>query len=133
MASEQVRPIRAWAEFDKWSVFVWFADEKWGFSYHPKNGANGPANHWGVESLTDAVFSVDGPLRSLRVLFSTEHWLAVQTSDVEVVWAWLYAPGPRIVGNAIALMDMEFIATSDAEAIQRAIDAAVQWIGAKGQ
>lgn len=138
--SETPRPVRAWAEFDEWSVFVWFVDGKWGFSYHPKGRANGPANYWGVATLGEAVFCVSGdqPLRSLRILLSTGHWVEL----VRKVDAVTIAQGRKAVMLDPGCMKFLLFASDgvwlhggwympevpDTDAVTRALAEAVAWI-----
>ena len=135
MASEQVRPIRAWAEYENWSVFARLTDGSWDFVVTP-TGADGEAAAGTTMSFETAIRGryIEAPLRSLRVLFSTGHEVLLEQSPCGVEhedWEWLATlmQGGAFRAERISMPN----STSDADAVQRAIDAAVQWIGEQGQ
>ena len=124
MVSEQVRPIRAWAKHDEWFVLAHLqSPDWWQFWEIPKTGQGDPSCNGYLESL--AVGLQDeyyGPLRSLRVLFSTGH---------EVKCWWRYDDskfGCVLSGEGVVSKLKFWPKVADVADVELAIDAAVQWI-----
>lgn len=124
-----VTPVRAWAEYDEEATFSRLTDGDWDFVVTPK-GAEGEAAAGTTESLMTAIKGryIDAPLRSLRVLFSTGHEMRLHAYLPEQQ-AWEMTMGSW--GFGWIKMRRTIAAGTDAEAVQRAIDAAVAWIGAQ--
>lgn len=122
-----VTPVRAWAEYSEWSVFADTGHRMFSADAYPR-GKDGRKEQvaWGDEDLPSLVRHLEqfGPLRSLRVLFSTGHAVTITPyADEDVGTGALWKVGNWVQAGVQA--------DTDADAVQRAIDAAVAWIGAQ--
>lgn len=135
MAGNQVMPVRAWAEYPEWSVYIeqWWTED-WYRVDIPKG-----ANH-GLRILTQddtrellpipslvAALAIEmsspyGPLQSLRVLLSNGETLTLGRAN-DWWWYWTLSDPPQIGGYA----DGGFEDDNDAEAVQRALTAAAAY------
>jgi len=146
--SEQPRPVRAWAEYDEWSVYAEddFDGEKhspfWAF-WTPKTGDYAHDDSRAKSVLHVIELSSDdfmdcGPLRTLRVLLSTGHWVElVRKADSVTI-----PQGRKAVMLDPGCMKFSLFASegawlhggwympevTDADAVARAISEALAWI-----
>lgn len=133
--SEQVQPVRAWAEYDEWSVFADRVGPEWDIWVSPRNEHGVLWHRAGMSGLLAALPGADtcGPLRSLRVLFSTGHEMELERAwyedgrDPSDDWRLSVTDGAEWADKSFVDMGL-----SDADAVQRAIDATVQMAGQHG-
>jgi hypothetical protein len=83
-----VKPIRAWAEYDEWSVFLdhyTAHDERWYFESHliPKGREGAHVKHDGFTGVANffSMLPDIGPLRSLRVLYQNGYALELDAGE----------------------------------------------------
>lgn len=129
--SDSTMPVRAWAEYDEWSVFLCGDTGPFWLTATPK-GATGNVVSTGwhsswrcvVDALTD--WSHPGPLRSLRILLSTGH-----TVRLELGYS-THGPRPAhwmTLGRfPVIELETSFTEESDIQAVTRALAEAVAWI-----
>ena len=135
--SEEIRPVRAWAEYDEWSMFI--EREKNSFRWQwvpfaiPKTGAGTYSFLIARDSLVE-VFSQPadgrprfdfGPLRSLRVLLSNGCEIRL---DREAAYGVVMLPKPGwCFLSEHGQNEISFQAATDAEAVERALAEATAW------
>jgi hypothetical protein len=137
MTERIVRPIRAWAEYDEWSVFMDHytgiaSDERWFYDAHlvPK-GANGACTgHGGFRGIAD--FFGDepkplGPLRSLRVLYENGATLILRQWPAYSNGPWKWDLWDHGGAHRRMLATGDFPEDKDSEAVERAMVAAAAW------
>lgn len=121
--TEPVVPVRAWAEYSEWSVFIDKAADKGFDTWHiPKSGQARVVTGWAL-SIYHVFMATNpdenfGPLQSLRVLLSNGHELQLEWTPYE--WRWYihaFRDDPEIPYGL-------FRDDNDAEAVQRALTAA---------
>ena len=103
--------------------------------YVAPTGSFGRPWHGNCTGVADALHAGFGPLRSLRVLFDTGHevelqrWEQTSLYGVEYpkFWKWVMR-GPGIGLFERPHDDWPLGETTDTEAVERAISAAVEWI-----
>jgi hypothetical protein len=132
MTDRIVRPVRAWADYDEWSLFardpMEHSGQYWKFYCIP-NGAKGEpyvSTKPGVTAILK--FMEDqriGALRSLRVLYENGYELKLECyaniNGLDITkrhWHW-YLKGVDCAG--------EFAEDKDSEAVERAMIAASAW------
>jgi hypothetical protein len=134
MTERLVRPVRAWADYEEWSVFMDHytgiaSDERWFYEAHliPK-GANGACTgHGGFRGLVDFFKNEPkplGPLRSLRVLYENGYEMELDADDGPFPgeWEWLVlGPGQTYQASG------SFKEDKDTEAVERSLIAAAAW------
>lgn len=82
--AEDVKPVRAWAEWDEWTGYLpWDQD---GALVIPKGGAGDAYEIRHCLTPQELVLWISelggfGPLRSIRVLLSNGAWVLIETSD----------------------------------------------------
>jgi hypothetical protein len=137
MSERLVRPVRAWGEYDEWSVFALYLSSDWQIWEMPQTKNGLPITGFSA-SLYAAIDRIEVPLRSLRVLYENGYELKAKaregtirgTSDYGTTWDWslwmpltpgtVYAmPGPVASGS--------FPEDKDSEAVERAMIAAAAW------
>ncbi len=142
-------PVRAWAEYEEWSVFILLGRnmgyQRWQI---PKGADEKPHAIDRVDGyLSDALELVNcGPLRSIRVLLSTGHEVHIHPhGQAQPYWVDRTKPRPNgdywccsIWGEAPTgweqrphMKSLEtFFAATDSEAVERALAAAIAWVTA---
>lgn len=141
--SEQLnpQPIRAWAEYDEWSPYIYptiFGE--WSSVCIPKTGQESHVvAHGFARTIPDWIRvqgSELGQLRSLRVLFSTGHEMEligwdehIEPGGARYGWdhVWQLSVGDTCIADWV-----DDGSEGDQQLVQRTIDAAVQWIGQHG-
>jgi len=143
--SADVTPVRAWAEYDEWSVFFDAEHELVGLQWFPKGAVGEASSNWhGVMGgLTDALSRFtghlirdSGPLRSLRVLFSNGTVLILELDRSNFLNGWLFRDiveadtwdGGRAHDRWLTTVLMDRTGLTDGEAVDRAIEQAVKWL-----
>lgn len=127
--TEPVVPIRAWAEYSEWSVFIdryTGVDDRWYFDCYliPKGREGACTGHGGFRGLVDFFTDLPKPLgslQSLRVLLSNGHELRLEWTPYE--WRW-YIHAFR---DDSEIPYGLFRDDNDAEAVQRALTAAAAY------
>lgn len=124
--SEQPRPVRAWAEYEEWSVFTSTCEGNWDFVVTPK-GATGEAAAGTTVSFETAWKGryIEAPLRSLRVLLSTGHEATLSRDTRQGGWWYM-----RLIrcGRPEFGRNTAFEADTDVDAVARALAEAVAWV-----
>ena len=131
MSNRIVRPVRAWADYDLWSVYLEFEDGKLGFRRYviPKGGAGRLTESFDVFPGVAAALQGDGPksgsLNSLRVLYENGWWLRLDplkgpTTTAVHDWFW-YLHQEQ---DAPEIPHGRFTEDKDSEAVERAMIAA---------
>jgi hypothetical protein len=137
MTDRLVRPIRAWADYDEWSVFAiqsateigGFRSDGWQRWDIPKAAKWQPSQYRVAYSLVDTLDFMDlGPLRSLRVLYENGWWLQLDPIRGGITtaisdWFWCLHQGtddPEIPHG-------RFTEDKDSEAVERSMIAAAAW------
>ena len=126
MTDRIVRPVRAWADYDEWSVYLEFEDGKLGFRRYviPKGGAGRLTESFDVFPGVAAALKGDGPksgsLRSVRVLYENGAELILGTGYAGRGWGWIVQYGDRHASG-------DFTEDKDSEAVERAMIAAAAW------
>jgi hypothetical protein len=129
MSERLVRPVRAWGEYDEWSVFALYLSSDWQIWEMPQTKNGLPITGFAA-SLYAAIDRIEVPLRSLRVLYENGYELRLTAvSFIEGLptslthWAWSLWPkkGMDAAANGI------FAEDKDSEAVERAMIAASSW------
>jgi hypothetical protein len=133
MTDRIVRPIRAWAEYDEWSVYLqqWDA-EYWDVVFTPNGDddwAYSRKEFSGIADFVQGSAGADmtvhvGPLRSLRVLYENGYEMELDADDGPFPgeWEWLVlGPGETYQASG------SFKEDKDSEAVERAMIAASAW------
>jgi hypothetical protein len=136
MTDRLVRPVRAWAEYDEWSVFALYLSSDWQIWEMPQTKNGLPITGFSA-SLYAAIDRIEVPLRSLRVLYENGYVLKANRREalpprpgyINVTWYWYLFPpeivdGYRVVGQ---VADGLFPEDKDSEAVERAMIAAAAW------
>ena len=142
--SETPRPVRAWAEYDEWSVFLnsmpmagpWFVAVPKGAKDHAIVDMLSEMGRDAIRWLTtpEPVIFHPGPLRSIRILLSTGHtiWLygviSWRDHSKRLCWRWYLREGRAELVRGDIPTD-----TTDTDAVSRALAEAVAWIEEQGQ
>lgn len=132
MTERLVRPIRAWAEYDEWSVYLEDYDGEW-VNVHIPKGNNDWSYERGVyDGIADFATNLQvvrlgfGSLRSLRVLYENGHELQLEQWHKDLndsnVWPWILRDR-----NHDAQADGQFTEDKDSDAVERALIAAAAW------
>ncbi len=129
MTERVVRPVRAWADYDTWSIYMADMDAlTWDAVLIPMGLANW--QRWtdgrGVADIAKLAETKLGiPLRSLRVLYENGYELKLQAyANINGLdpekrhWHW-YLVGVDAAGD--------FAEDRDSEAVERALIAAAAW------
>jgi hypothetical protein len=142
MTERIVRPVRAWADYDTWSIYMADMDAlTWDAVLIPMGLANW--QRWtdgrGVADIAKLAETKLGiPLRSLRVLYENGYELKARsregtipgTSESSILWDWGLS-APLTAGSVYALpgpvASGSFPEDSDSEAVERALIAAAAW------
>lgn len=133
MSERMVRPIRAWAEYDEWSVFLQeFDAEYWDVVFTPRAEDDWEYSREEFVGIVDfmrgstdeAMKMQVGPLRSLRVLYENGYELKLEPSGLASghlhEWFWYlhqFKDDPEIPHG-------RFTEDKDSEAVERAMIAA---------
>jgi hypothetical protein len=136
MSERLVRPVRAWGEYDEWSVFALYLSSDWQIWEMPQTKNGLPITGFSA-SLYAAIDRIEVPLRSLRVLYENGYELKANRREalpprpgyINVTWYWYLFPpeivdGYRVVGQ---VADGLFPEDKDSEAVERAMIAAAAW------
>jgi hypothetical protein len=136
MSERLVRPVRAWGEYDEWSVFALYLSSDWQIWEMPQTKNGLPITGFSA-SLYAAIDRIEVPLRSLRVLYENGYVLKANRREalpprpgyINVTWYWYLFPpeivdGYRVVGQ---VADGLFPEDKDSEAVERAMIAAAAW------
>jgi hypothetical protein len=145
MTSAEVRPVRAWAEYDEWSVY-WQHLAKIESAWFIPSGADGLAYNLGhipLETMIEGQQLHGYSLRSLRVLLSTGHEVGLDRYADSVT----IPQGNRAVMLDAGCMKFSLFASdghwlhggwympevADADAVARALSEAIAWVQGQGQ
>lgn len=138
--SDEVKPVRAWAEYDEWAVFfIEIAHEYedapgWEPWEIPKAGNGRPYTCSVYTTIVDAIDGTNhGPLRSIRVLLSNGAEVRLETQGR---LGYRQVKLRRSDGTAPSWgVDFDtrrgFVCIDDAEAVERAIAEATVWFAAQ--
>lgn len=134
-------PVRAWGEFDEWSVFARWEDptDSWVLWLVPSGAVGEP---WAVAKrgeLGEALLEADGALRKLRVLLSGHDghlklYRNTRAGREFVGGNWTDLPAGARTWHLYDSMGSELTAgwiepdTTDTDAVTRALSEATNWL-----
>lgn len=133
MNNRIVRPVRAWAEYDQWLVYLEFEDGKLGFRRYviPKGEAGRLTESFDLFPGVAAALKGDGPksgsLRSLRVLYENGCELTLQRRFGGTFWGWSIELSDEFNEIKAPWPGGSFTEDKDSEAVERALIAAAAW------
>lgn len=126
MTERIVRPVRAWADYDEWSVLTNKEMVPGGFARYawPTTGNGEPVGPAMCSGMAHAIREgvVFGALRSLRVLYENGYELTLGYDREFSLWDWFLShpdTGQCAKGD--------FAEDADSEAVERAMIAAAAW------
>ena len=124
--SDEYEPVRAWTEWDAWSVY-WQSVGKLDSAWFIPTAGDGLAYNLGDMSLASMIEgqALGGyALRSLRVLLRSGHWLYWLRGSERINW-WIKSDphDSRMHAKGNCSADL-----SDAEAVSRALAEARRWL-----
>jgi hypothetical protein len=132
MSERLVRPVRAWGEYDEWSVFALYLSSDWQIWEMPQTKNGLPITGFSA-SLYAAIDRIEVPLRSLRVLYENGMVLHLVVYYGDGLWNWYLYPSMDLFWQAERddgfhpNASGSFQEDKDSEAVERAMIAAAAW------
>ena len=137
MTERIVRPVRAWADYDQWSVYLEGFEGQvvhgWENVVIPKGNRDWIHERGVYSGIADfaegfgAGIVKPGPLRSLRVLYENDCELKVQRRFGGTFWGWSMELSDEFNEIKAPWPGGFFAEDKDSEAVERAMIAAAAW------